>query len=153
MKVKEIGIKEVHYAEPSTILSEIASIMKKHDVGIIPVCEGKKLLGVLTDRDLVVRCMAAAYVNPKACTAREIMTSNPITVTPDTDLEEVARIMGREQIRRLPVVETGNLVGMISLGDISIGLSNNSLVAETLSKISMPAHAKVRGMAATFSQK
>lgn len=154
MKVKEIGIKQMHCAHPSESLSEIASMMTRHDVGIIPVCEGKKLLGIMTDRDIVVKCMASAYVNPKECTAREIMTSNLITVTPDTDLEEAARIMAREQIHRLPVVEAGNLVGMISLGDISMALADNDrLVAETLRKISMPTHAKVRGLATTFSQK
>ena len=143
MKVKDIGIKEVHCANPSMTLSEIASMMKRHNVGVIPVCQGKKLLGMLTDRDLVVSCMAAD-MNPKECKAREFMTSNPITVTPDTDLEEAARIMGREQIRRLPVVEAGNLVGMISLGDVSMALSgNDSLVAETLRKISTPTHAVV----------
>lgn len=143
MKVKDIGIKEVHYATPSMSLSEIASMMKRHNIGVLPVCEGKKLVGVLTDRDLVVSCMAADR-NPKECKAREFMTSNPITVTPDTDLEEAARIMGREQIHRLAVVEAGRLVGMISLGDISLALSgSDSLVAETLRKISTPTHASV----------
>lgn len=143
MKVKDIGIKEVHCANPSTTLSEIASMMKRHNVGVIPICQGKKLLGVLTDRDLVVSCMAAD-MNPKECKARELMTSNPITVTPDTDLEEAARIMGREQIHRLPVVEDGELVGIVSLGDISMALSaNDSLVAQTLRKISAPTHAAI----------
>lgn len=143
MKVKEIGIKEVHCAKPSMTLSEIASTMKRYNIGVIPVCEGKKLLGMLTDRDLVVSCVAAD-MNPKQCKASEFMTSNSITVTPDTELEEAARIMGREQIHRLPVVEAGNLVGMISLGDISMALtSDDSLVAETLRKISKPSHVPV----------
>ncbi|MDP2730951.1 MAG: CBS domain-containing protein [Dehalococcoidales bacterium] len=142
MKVREIGIKEMHCADPSTNLSEIASMMKRHNVGVIPVCEGKKLLGVLTDRDLVIGSMAAD-MNPKECLAREFMTANPITVTPDTDMEEAAKLMGQEQIRRLPVVEAGELVGMISLADISIALHNNNLVAETLRRISSPAHAVV----------
>lgn len=143
MKVKDIGIKEVHCANPSTTLSEIASMMKRHNVGVIPICQGKKLMGVLTDRDLVISCMAAD-MNPRECKARELMTSNPITVTPDTDLEEAARIMGREQIHRLPVVEDGELVGIVSLGDISMALSaNDSLVAQTLRKISAPTHAAI----------
>lgn len=141
MKVKEIGMKEVHCANPSMSFSEIASMMKRHNVGAIPVCEGKKLLGMLTDRDLVISCMAAD-MNPKECKAREFLTSNPITVTPETDLEAAARIMGQEQIHRLPVVEAGNLAGMISLGDVSQALSGNDrLVARTLRKISTPTHA------------
>lgn len=141
MKVKDVGIKNVHCGSPSMSLSEIASMMKRHNVGIVPLCEGKKLLGVLTDRDLVISCMAAD-MNPKECKAREFMTSNPITISPEMDLEEAARIMGREQIHRLPVVEKGNLVGMISLGDIAMALSgNDSLVYETLRNISSPTHA------------
>lgn len=141
MKVKDVGIKDVHCANPSMSFSEIASMMKRHNVGVIPVCEGKRLMGMLTDRDLVISCMAAD-MNPKECKAREFMTSNPITVTPDTNLEEAARTMGQEQIHRLPVVEAGNLVGMISLGDVSMALSDDdSLVADTLRKISTPTHA------------
>lgn len=143
MKVKDVGIKDVHCANPSMSFSEIASMMKRHNVGVIPVCEGKKLMGMLTDRDLVISCMAAD-MNPKECKAREFMTSNPITVAPDTNLEEAARIMGQEQIHRLPVIEAGNLVGMISLGDVSMALSDDDrLVADTLRKISTPTHAVI----------
>jgi len=106
---------------------------------VVPVCEGKKILGVVTDRDLVISCMAAD-MDPKECNAREFMTANPVTVTPDTDLEEAARIMGREQLRRLVVVEDGELVGMISLGDIAMALDNDSVVAETLRKVSSVTH-------------
>lgn len=138
MKVRDIGMKEVHSADPSMHLSAIASMMKRHNVGVIPICDGDHLLGVLTDRDLVISCVAAD-MNPKECKAREFMTSNPITITPETDLEEAARIMGREQIHRLPVMEAGKLVGMISLGDVSMALTGDDrLVAETLRKISVP---------------
>ncbi len=143
MKVKDVGMKEVHCADPSVSLGEVASMMKRHNVGAIPVCEGQKLLGMLTDRDLVISCMAAGMV-PNECNAKEFMTSNPIVVTPDTDMEEAARTMGQEQVHRLPVVEAEHLVGMISLGDISMALSgNDSLVAQTLRRISTPTHAVV----------
>ncbi|MBI4181085.1 MAG: CBS domain-containing protein [Chloroflexi bacterium] len=62
LKVKDVGIKEVHCANPSMTPSEITSMMKKHHVGVIPVCEGKKLLGVLADRDLVINCMAVGVL-------------------------------------------------------------------------------------------
>ena len=138
MKVKDIGMKEVYCADPSMNLSEIASMMKRYNVGVIPVCEGKKLLGMLTDRDLVITCIAD-NLDPNECGAREFMTANPATVTPDTDLEEAAGLMGREQVHRLPIVEDGNLVGIISLGDISLASSGNgSLAAETLHRISAP---------------
>lgn len=141
MKVGDIGIKEVHCASPSMDLSEIASMMKRHNVGVIPVCEGRRVVGILTDRDLVISCMAAD-MNPKKCKAREVMTSNPITVTPDTNLEDAAMIMGREQLHRLAVVEEGTIVGMISLGDVAMALfRNDSLIAATIRKISTPTHA------------
>ncbi len=143
MKVKDVGIKDVHCASPSTSLNEIATMMKRHNIGVIPVCKGSKLVGLITDRDMVISCMAAD-MNPGECKAREFMTADPITVSPETDIEEVARIMGQEQVHRLPVVEDEKLVGMVSLGDISMALSgNDSLVAETLRKISTPTHAQV----------
>ncbi len=143
MKVRDIGVKETYCASPSTSLSEVASMMKKDDIGIVPVCEGKKVLGVITDRDIVIRCVAAD-VNPKDCNAREFMTAPAKTVSFNTSIEEAAAIMGREQIRRLPVVEEGNLVGMISLGDIATDLNtNDALVAQTLRKISTTSHALI----------
>ncbi len=141
MKVRELGIKEVHYATPAMGLNEVASMMKRHGVGVLPVCDDSKLVGVITDRDIVISCVAAS-MDVKACQVREFMTSNPITVTPDMDIEEAARIMGKEQVHRLPVVEGDKLVGMLSLGDIAIALlGNDSLVAETLRRISTPTHA------------
>ena len=83
-------------------------------------------------------------MNASTCKAGEFMTSNPVAVTPTTDVEEAARIMAKEQVRRLPVVEDGRLVGMVSLGDISLVLSGeDDLVAETLRRISTPAQMPV----------
>ncbi len=72
MKVRDIGMKEVHCASPAMNLSEVAAMMKRHNVGVIPLCEGSMILGILTDRDLVVSCMAAG-ANPKECRAREVL--------------------------------------------------------------------------------
>ena len=138
MKVRDIGIKEIFSAEPSTDLSEIASMMKRYDVGTIPVCEGDKLLGMVTDRDIVTSCVAD-NMNPKKCLAKEFMTTDLTTVTPDIDLGEAAALMGQRQVRRLPVVEGGNLVGIISLGDIAVATSSNgSIATEALRQISSP---------------
>jgi CBS domain-containing protein len=139
MKVRDIGMKEVHCADSAMDLNEVAAMMKRHNIGVVPVCEGGKLLGMLTDRDLVVSCMASD-MDPKECTAREYMTAKPVSVTPDTDLEEAAKIMGKEQLRRLAVVENGNLVGMVSLGDIAMNLDDDFLVAEMLRKVSSATH-------------
>jgi CBS domain-containing protein len=138
MKVRDIAMKETYCASPTMSLSEIASMMKRHGIGAMPVCDGDKLVGMITDRDVVVSCVAAG-MDAAYCKAREFMTSNPIAVTPETELEEAARMMAREQVRRLLVVEEGCLVGMLSLGDVAIALpANDTLVAETLRRISTP---------------
>jgi CBS domain-containing protein len=138
MRISDIAIKEVFCAKPDNSLNDVAAMMKRHNVGVIPVCEGTKLVGVITDRDMIIGCMAAG-MDPTRCKAKEFMTFNPVFVNPDTDIEEAARIMGKEQIHRLPVVDNGKLVGLISLGDVSIALMKNSnLIADTLRRISMP---------------
>ena len=115
-------------------------MMKRHNVGVIPVCEGKRLLGILTDRDLVISCIASD-MDPRTCSAKQFMTSSAVTVTPDTDLDEAARLMGQHQVRRLPAVKDGDLVGIISIGDLSLALSEDKKVADMLRKISAPTHA------------
>lgn len=140
MKVRDIALKEVHCANPSTNLAHIAAMMKRHNVGAIPVCEGKRLVGIITDRDLVITCIASDLEANK-CPAREFMTSHPVTVTPDTNLEDAAKLMGKEQVHRLPVMEGDDLVGILSLGDIAMALKDDALVAETLRRISLPTHA------------
>lgn len=138
MKVRDIALKEMHCAKPDSNLSAIASMMKRHNVGFIPVCDGDRLIGTITDRDIVIGCIAAD-MDAEACPVREFMTSNPVTVSPDTDLEEAARIMGKEQVRRLPVLEDGKLVGLLSLGDLAAALlGKDNVLAETLRRISTP---------------
>jgi CBS domain-containing protein len=141
MKVKDIAMKETYCASPTMSLIEIATMMKRHGVGAMPVCEGDKLVGIITDRDIVVSCIAAS-MDASACQAKEFMTSKPVTIAPDMDVTEAARIMSKEQVRRLPVVEKGRLVGMLSLGDIAVALQGNDrLIAETLRRISTPTQA------------
>jgi CBS domain-containing protein len=137
MKVKDIGLKEVYSAEPSSNLAEVAVLMKRHNIGVVPICEDGNLLGMITDRDMVLSCVAAD-IQPDECRAREFMTSNPVTVSSDNDLEEAAKMMGQEQLRRLPVVDGGRLLGIVSLGDVSAALKDDGLLAETLRRISEP---------------
>ncbi len=137
MKIKDLGFKEIYSAEPSTPIREIASKMKRHGVGVIPICEGNKVIGVITDRDIVVSC-AASGMSLSDCQAREFMTASPVCISPDTDLEEAARTMGREQVHRLCITEGDSLVGMLSLGDLASSLKNDTLLAETVRKIYSP---------------
>ncbi len=119
MKVRDIMTTGVECAAPDTSLKEIASMMKDEDVGAIPVVEGEELTGIITDRDIVVRCIAAGN-DPAETEADEILSGDLVTVEADDDVDTAARIMAEHQIRRLPVVEDGNLIGMVSLGDIAV---------------------------------
>ncbi len=138
MKVRQIMTANVEAATPDTDLVSVARHMRDLDVGSLPVVEGGRLVGIITDRDIVIRAVAAG-VNPQEELAGTHLTPNPTTVTPDTDAREAAELMGREQIRRLPVVEDGQLVGMLSIGDIAVDVGKDRLVGDALEQISEPA--------------
>ncbi|PZE22882.1 CBS domain-containing protein [Paenibacillus xerothermodurans] len=98
---------------------EAAVKMKDHDTGFIPVLDGRKLIGVITDRDLVLRGYADKREGSAAI--REVMSNVELTtVSPETPVEEAAKLMARHQIRRLPVVENGQFVGVVSIGDLAV---------------------------------
>lgn len=116
---------------------EIAVIMAENDIGFVPVVEVEdktKLIGGVTDRDLVVRGLAQK--RPGSCPVSDVMSETLITVSPDTDAEEAADIMAKHQVRRLPVVEDGRLVGVISLGDLALGNTTGRDAGQALSEIS-----------------
>jgi len=140
LKIRELALKEVHTATWDTKLSEIAAMMKRHGVGVVPLTLDGKLVGMITDRDIAIGCTAAG-MPPQQCRAKEFMTAEPVSVSVDADIEEAARVMGSAQLHRLPVVDDGRLVGIISIGDIAVNLSNNDLLVETLRKISTPSSA------------
>lgn len=119
MKVSDIMTKNVVKISPEESVEVAARALTHYNIGALPVCDARgKLCGMVTDRDLVIRCMAA---NKPASdtTVRQVMTNQLISVEPDADVTEAAQLMGCKQIRRLPVVEQGKLCGMISLGDIA----------------------------------
>ncbi len=119
MKVREIMTEEVVTAEPDSTLQEIAGIMRDEDTGAVPIVDDGELVGVITDRDIVIRCVADGK-DVSEITADEILTEELETIEPDADVEEASRLMSRKQIRRLPVVEDGQLIGIVSLGDIAV---------------------------------
>ena len=136
MKVRDIMTSEgLASASLDTTLEEIASMMKEHDVGAIPIVdEDEKLAGIITDRDIVVRAIADGQ-EPSSCTAEDILSEQLQTIGQDADIEEAADLMARHKIRRLPVAEDGVIVGMLSLGDISVK-SEDEQAAEALEDIS-----------------
>ena len=119
MKVSDIMTKNVVRIHPDESAEVAARTLTHYNIGALPVCTGDgKLCGVVTDRDLVIRCMA---VNRSAgeTRVRQVMSSGVISVTPDMEASVAAHLMGRKQVRRLPVVENGKLCGMVSLGDMA----------------------------------
>jgi len=134
MKVRELMRTQPTTVEPDATLGEVATLMKQQDCGSIPVVEGGRLLGIVTDRDIVVRGVAAG-VDPKTQRVSEVMSSDPVTVGPDDDIMDAEKKMADRQIRRLPVVEGGKLVGIIVTAQIARA-GNVRKVGETLKEIS-----------------
>ena len=119
MKVKELMTSQVISIRPEEMASVAARTLTRYNIGVLPVCgEDGKICGLLTDRDLVTRCVASERV-PTKTAVRDIMTNRVLSVQPDVDAAVAAHLMGREQVRRLPVVENGKLCGMISLADLA----------------------------------
>lgn len=133
MKVWEIMTAEVATANPGTSLREIANMMREEDTGAIPVLDGDELAGIVTDRDIVIRCVAEGR-DPEDTTAEDILSERLETLEPDADVEEASMLMAKRQIRRLPVVQDGRLVGMVSLGDIAV--KADEAAAEALEDVS-----------------
>ena len=118
MKVREVMAETISTATPKDTLKRIAQLMKQEDAGFIPVLEGESLVGVVTDRDMVIRCIAEGHGDISQETAEHCMTTEVTTIEADADLEEAGRLMQEREIRRLPVVENGKLVGILSHGNL-----------------------------------
>ena len=138
MQVREIMSTKAKYCLPSATLVEVAQMMVEQDCGEIPVCDDSgKPIGVLTDRDIVCRLVAKGR-EPTTLTAKDCMSSPVVTVTPDTAIEDCARLMEQYQVRRLPVVAAdGTCCAMIAQADLAIkGPRDTSM--EVVSKVSEP---------------
>jgi CBS domain-containing protein len=122
-------------ARPDMTAADAAGLMARLDVGVIPVAEGDELLGLVTDRDLVVR-VVADRLDPAEVKLGEILTKSPITVTPDMKVSDARDLMAEHQIRRLPVVKAEKLVGIISMGDIAFADASKRAVGEALQDVS-----------------
>ncbi len=111
---------EAHVVHPDDTLVAAAGLMRELNVGGVPVCDGRRLTGMLTDRDIALRAVADGR-DPRQTRVREAMSDGVVFVYDDQDVQDAARIMAQHQVRRLPVVSRDKqLVGMISLGDLSV---------------------------------
>ena len=135
MKVRDAMHPGVQWVEPGTPVMKLAQMMQQHDIGSIPVGQNDKLVGMVTDRDIVCRGMADGR-DTSALTAGDVMTGGIVFCRDDEEIEDAVRIMETRQIRRLPVID-GNkrMVGMLSLGDVSHG-APRQLSGEVLQAVS-----------------
>ena len=139
MKAQDIMTKNPSCVTPETRVQDAARLMKDENVGIIPVVEAlgsKKLVGVITDRDIAIRVVADGA--SASSSVRDVMTSNIRTSSPDDSVQEVMELMGREQVRRIPIVDRGELVGIIAQADI-VREADDKRAEKTVEKISEPA--------------
>jgi CBS domain-containing protein len=120
--------------EPTTTVQEAARIMKSEDIGPLPIVEGDKLVGVITDRDLAIRIVAEGRGTDT--TVGEIASKDVVTVDPQQSIDDAARLMAEHQVRRLPVVEEdGRLVGILAQADVAEA-GHDALTGETVQQIS-----------------
>jgi len=122
---------------PDSTCSEAAVLMKREDCGSLPVVKDGRLVGIVTDRDIVVRGVAGGK-DPTHLAVSEVMTSGPITIAPGMNAEEASKLMSEKQVRRLPVVDGGRLVGILAIGQLARHESAN-VAGETLKEVSQPA--------------
>jgi CBS domain-containing protein len=136
MKVKEAMHKGVEWVGPDTPITEIAKLMRRHDIGAIPIGENDKLIGMVTDRDIVCKGLAADGFDAESITARDVMTEGIHCCREDDDLAKAVHHMEKLQIRRLPVINKNKrMTGMLSLGDVSHA-APRELTAECVESIS-----------------
>jgi len=140
MKLRDIMTRSVKTIMPDATITEAAKLMNDLDVGDLPVCANDKVAGIITDRDIVIRLIAAGK-NPNECKVSEAMTSPVEYCFSEDDIESAAKLMANKQIRRLLIIDKNSkkLVGIVSLGDLAVYAKNKAVSTETLEKVSQPA--------------
>ena len=134
MNIRDVMTPNPCTVTPNDSIETAARIMRDQDTGAVPVVENGKPVGMVTDRDIVVRAVAEdAQVNR---TVRDIVTSGLICATPDMSTREASELMSEHQVRRLPVVDNDRLVGIVSIGDLAVKEAKDSRMGDTLERIS-----------------
>jgi len=136
MLVQDLMNPNVITVEPGASTALAARLLSRYNVGALPVCGAdKKLRGIVTDRDIVLRCVAAED-DPAQTSVQDIMSRAPATLSPTQDVLSAVQLMAQHQVRRLPVVKGGKLVGIVSLGDVAKSHRYDMEAALALSEIS-----------------
>lgn len=136
MKIKDIMSRDIVTCTPTDLISEIAQSMRALDIGCMPVVDGPRVIGMITDRDIVTRSVAKdgqKYV-------KDVMSHEVISVGPETSTEEAADVMAQHRIRRLPVIKDDGLVGFVAIADLSIPSETLHEASQAIHEISEPRH-------------
>lgn len=136
MNIREVMTTDVESCQPDTPIYEVASKMRELDVGVIPICQDDELIGLATDRDLIVKGLADQL--PIDTPVSQVMTEDPVRGSMNMTAEEAADLMADVQIRRLPIVDDGKLIGIVSLGDLAVNERVNDDAGQALEDISHP---------------
>jgi CBS domain-containing protein len=133
MNIRDVMTTNPRTVSPSDTIQNAARIMRDEDTGAVPVVENGRPVGMVTDRDIVVRAVANGELNRPV---RDVVSGSLITADPDMSAREAAELMSEHQIRRLPVVENDRLVGIVSLGDLAVKDAHDKRTGDTLQEIS-----------------
>jgi len=137
MKIKEIMTSDIIALSLRDNCGDACQKMREFNIGDVLVAEGNELVGIVTDRDIALRCVAD-NLNPWDTKLSDVASLEPITADQEMPIAECSDIMSENQIRRLPIVSNGELVGIVSLGDLAVDAPEESDVEETLEEISQP---------------
>ena len=141
MQLKDIMTPGAEVIAPEASIYEAAEKMSHRDIGPLPVCDGTRLVGMLTDRDITVRAVAAGR-NPLTTLVRDVMTPDVVYGFEDEEVQDAAHLMAQYQIRRLPVLNRNkHLVGMVALGDLAVHPGTQPVTAAVLGQVSEPGKA------------
>lgn len=133
MHIRDVMTPNPRCVSPDDSIQSAAQIMRDEDTGVVPVCDNGRAVGIVTDRDIVVRAIAEGQTGG---TVRDIATRDVISARPDMSTREAAELMADHQVRRLPVIDGDRLVGIVSLGDLAVKEAKDSRVGDTLEHIS-----------------
>ncbi|RJQ31257.1 MAG: CBS domain-containing protein [Actinobacteria bacterium] len=137
MNISDVMTKDLAQLQPNDTIVQAAQKMKEMNIGDVLIAENNMLEGIITDRDIVIRCIASG-MDANNTKASECMTKNLVTVSPQTKVIDASHIMSEHQIRRLPVTEDGQLVGIVTLGDLAVDAAEEADVEMTLEQVSEP---------------
>lgn len=138
MKVQDVMAPTLVTASPGDSLAKVAQLMRDEDIGFVPVCDGPSLVGAITDRDIVVRCVAEGHEGVANEVVEHIMTRAPATIQASSSLDEAGRMMSEHEVRRLPVLDGERLVGVLSLGDLVQSLDSEGAADEATLGVTRP---------------